>query len=449
MRLVSFSRMHVPAFLRGAFWLGLYLALVLAPLFVLLAGKTPPGRGFWWEFSSALGYAALSMMGIQFALTARFKHATAPFGIDIIYYFHRLISLLTFVFIALHLGFLSLASPRYVLTMLSPFTTSWTGRAALAAVVSFVLVLVFSLWRKGLGISYERWRLWHGILAVAAVAFAIVHIEGAGYYITAPWKRILWTIYALFWIGLLVYVRLMKPAVLLRQPYAVETLRKERGNAWTLTVRPEGHKGLSFRPGQFAWLTLGKSPFAIEQHPFSFSSSAAHPELLSFTIKELGDFTRTIKNTTIGERVYLDGPYGSFSVDRHRAPGYVFIAGGVGIAPVTCMLRTLADRSDRRPLTLIYATRTLENATFREELKALQTRLNLSVIQVFEEPPENWHGETGYPTIDVIKRCLPEERKNFHYFICGPDPMMDMVEAALYKLGVPMGTFHSERFNIV
>jgi 3-phenylpropionate/trans-cinnamate dioxygenase ferredoxin reductase subunit len=181
-------------------------------------------------------------------------------------------------------------------------------------------------------------------------------------------------------------------------------------------------------PGQFAWLTIGKSPFAIEEHPFSFSSSAVHPETLSFTIKELGDFTSTIKDVSVGERVYLDGPYGSFSIDRHNARGYVFIAGGIGIAPVMCTLRTLADRSDSRPLTLVYATRTLENATFLEEISASKTRLNLDVIHVLEDPLDS---------------------RGYHYFICGPDPMMDMVETALYKLGVPISKFHSERFNIV
>jgi len=69
----------------GAVWLVLYLLFILAPLFALLAGGMPPARGFWTEFAVALGYSGLAMMGLQFGLTARFKRATAPFGIDIIY----------------------------------------------------------------------------------------------------------------------------------------------------------------------------------------------------------------------------------------------------------------------------------------------------------------------------------------------------------------------------
>ena len=154
---------------RGAVWLGLYLALVFAPLFVLLLGPVPAGRGFWWEFSAATGYAGLSMMGIQFALTARFKRATAPFGIDIIYYFHRQFSVLASVLIVLHMLFLSLASPRYALNSLNPYTTPWTGWAALGGMACFGLILATSLWRKRLGIPYERWRLCHGFFAVTGV----------------------------------------------------------------------------------------------------------------------------------------------------------------------------------------------------------------------------------------------------------------------------------------
>ena len=71
--------------LTAAFWIAAYLAAVIAPLFALLAGPTPAGGGFWWDFAMALGFAGLAMMGVQFFLTARFKRATAPFGIDLIY----------------------------------------------------------------------------------------------------------------------------------------------------------------------------------------------------------------------------------------------------------------------------------------------------------------------------------------------------------------------------
>ena len=45
---------------------------------------------------------------------------------------------------------------------------------------------------------------------------------------------------------------------------------------------------------------------------------------------------------------------------------------------------------------------------------------------------------------------LPEERRDHEYFICGPDPMMDAVEKALYEeIGLPLNKIHSERYNLV
>ncbi|MEQ1871058.1 MAG: hypothetical protein ABL961_13670 [Vicinamibacterales bacterium] len=56
---------------RAAFWLAVYLGLVLAPLFVLLVGTTQTHAGFWWDLSIAFGFAGTAMMGVQFLLTAR------------------------------------------------------------------------------------------------------------------------------------------------------------------------------------------------------------------------------------------------------------------------------------------------------------------------------------------------------------------------------------------
>lgn len=435
--------------IQGVFWIGVYLALTLAPLFVLLVGPVPPARGFWREFSVALGFSGLAMMGLQFALTARFRRVKAPYGSDIVYFFHRQISLVTFVLIAAHPLILFVTSPD-TLQLLNLPVAPWRARAGVTAFLAAAALIAISLWRKQFRINYDGWRMWHGVLATAAVALATGHIVGVGHYVGTPWKRALWIAYGAFWVGLLVYVRIVKPWLELRRPYRVQDVIQERGNAWTLALRPDGHKGLTFSPGQFAWLTIWDSPFSDREHPFSFSSSAAQPERLAFTIKELGDFTARIRQVQPGQAVYLDGPHGAFSIDRHPdAPGYVFIAGGVGITPMMSMLRTLADRGDRRPLLLIYASKTWDAVTFREEIEGLEKRLNLRVAHVLEKAHEGWAGETGFVNADILRRYLPDNSAECEHFICGPEPMMNAVEKTLNQLGVPFAQFHSERFNLV
>ncbi len=433
---------------RGAFWIALYLALVLAPLFAMLVGPTPAGRGFWWEFAIAVGFAATTMMGVQFALTARFRRATAPYGIDIVYYFHRYLALVTIVVILAHPIVLWAVEPA-LLGMLDPRYAPWYLTAGVGSVLVVLVLVAVSVARKRLRIPYEVWRWTHGLLAMGAVGLALAHIQGVGYYVAVPWKRALWIGIVVTWIGVLGWVRLVKPWRLLRRPYRVARVAPERGDAWTLAVEPVGHPGFAFQPGQFAWVTVGRTPFAMSEHPFSIASSPSRDGRVAFTIKELGDFTRTVGRIPEGERVYLDGPYGAFTIDRHPAPGYVFIAGGIGIAPIMSMLRALADRADQRPLLLVYAYRLWERLTFREEIEALRSRLALRVVHVLAEPPVDWRGEAGLVRADLLDRQLPADRRRLVYFVCGPVPMIEVAERALHRLGIPRARVHAELFDLV
>jgi len=433
----------------AACWVGGYLALILAPLCVLLVGPVPPGSGFWWDFSMALGFAGMAMIGVQFLLTARFRRASAPFGIDIIFYFHRYLALLACALIFLHFLIIRIGNVE-ALGTINPLQASWYMTAGRAALVLFAVIIIASLWRKQLRIHYDQWRMLHVCLTVTAYLLALGHIEGVGYYIDAPAKRWLWTGYTLFWMLLIVYVRLVKPWRMRSRPYRVTELRQEHGHSWTLALEPDGHQGLSFKPGQFAWLTLRESPWHIKEHPFSFSSSADRRDRLEFTIKELGDFTRTIKDTHVGEIAYLDGPYGVFSVDRYpHAPGFVFIAGGIGIAPIISMLRTLADRHEQRPLWLFYGNDRWEDVILGEELEASKERLDLRLVHVLNEPPADWKGESGLITPELLREALPADAKKLEYFLCGPKPMSDAVQQGLHALRVPLSHVHFELFDMV
>lgn len=437
--------------IQGIFWILVYLLLASAPILILLLGEMPQGREFWCELSVALGFAGLALMSLQFVLTARFKTLKAPYGADIVYHFHRQISFVALAFILAHPLLLFIFSPG-TLRLLNLFSAPWRARAGVTAVVLVLVLIGASLWRKKLKIEYTNWRIWHGILSTAVVALAITHVVLARHYLNTPLKQTLWIAYGIFWVGLLFYIRVLKPIMLLRRHYVIESVLPERGNSWSLTIKPAGHPGMKFMPGQFAWITVGASPFSEAEHPFSISSSAEQPEKLTFTIKELGDFTRTIKNFQPGQKVYVDGPFGYFTVDRHpHAEQFVFIAGGVGITPIMSMLRTLAQRGDKRPLTLVYANRDWEAVTFREEIEQLQEKLALKVVHVLEKPPAGWSGDTGFVNQAILERHLPgvRRRNTVEVFICGPQPMMNAVERAISNMDIPFGDYHSEQFYLV
>ncbi|SCK23866.1 Predicted ferric reductase [Variovorax sp. HW608] len=430
-------------------WAAIYLLFILAPLLALLAGAMPPARDFWTEFSVALGYSGLAMMGLQFGLTARFRHVTEPWGEDVIYHFHRRISLTAVALVVVHPAILVAAGSD---KLAMPESLSEVPMGAVFAVLSLgsvVLLVIMALWRVRLKISYEFWHASHIVLAVAAVGGGLLHMVGWGFYLADPWKRALWISMTIFWIALLFYVRLIKPLFMLRRPYRVTEVRPERGDTTTLVMHPDSHAGLRFRPGQFGWLTLWGGPFRITGHPFSFSSSAeAEGGRVEMTIRNLGDFTQGIAKVPVGRRVYLDGPYGAFTIG-HPADMHVLIAGGIGITPMMSMIRTLADRGDKRPLILLYGGKDLESMTFREELDALSRRIDLTLVYVLSQPSQGWTGETGYIDADLFKRHLPPHYADHEYFICGPDVMMDAIEAALSEMKVPISKYHSERYSFV
>jgi predicted ferric reductase len=397
----------------------------------------------------ALGYASLAMLGLQFALTARFRRATAPFGIDIVYYFHRYLALLALALVLAHWLILRGTNPE-ALGAADPRAAAATMTAGRLALALFVLVSVLSLARRALRLEYDRWRNLHAALATAALALALWHVVGSGHYLDNAWKQALWLAYGGFWLGLIVHVRLFRPWQVSRSPWRVSAVRPERGRVWTLELQPPPGQALRFAPGQFAWLSLRASPFAMKEHPFSIASSAERGPGIELSIKALGDFSAGIKDTAVGETAWVDAPYGTFGIDRHpSAPGFVFIAGGIGMAPLLSMLRTLADRHDRRPLWLFYGNRVWERVAFREELERLAQDLDLHVVHVLLEPPPGWTGEQGYITADVLARHLPQQRAGFEYLMCGPTPMTVGVERSLAALQVPAARVHSEIFDWV
>jgi predicted ferric reductase len=433
----------------GLVWVAAYIGLAAFPLAILLFGPMPRGGGFWWDFSMALGFGGLALMGLQFVLTARFRRLFAPFGIDIIYYFHRWIAIGGTALIVAHYLIIRVLHPES-LGPADPRYAPWHLSAGRLALVAIVALVVTSLWRKALRLHYDAWRVGHALLAATAMILAIVHVHGVGHYTAAPWKNALWLAYSVAWLAVLGHIRLVKPALLLRRPYRVTNVWPERGASWTVTLKPVHGERLAFSPGQFAWLSLGTNPFRMKEHPFSFSGSAKAPNELQFTIKELGDFTRTIKNLPVGTIAYVDGPYGRFTTDLHpRAAGFVFIAGGVGIAPIMSMLRTLADRGDRRPIHLIYGSWRRTDTLFLEALDALAKRLTLHVTHVLQQPPEDWPGEVGLIAEAVLARVLPVEATHYPCFVCGPKAMTDYVLPSLRSLGFPLRNQHTELFEMV
>jgi len=435
-------------FASGFFWISIYLGVILVPLGLMLVPPVPTGRGFWLELSVALGFVGLTQIAVQFVLISRFKSISAPYGIDVILGFHRQIAMVAIGLILLHPIILVVDNPSR-LKLFNPLGGNWASRSAWLSIACLVGITITSLFRERLGLSYEKWRLLHIVLGVGAVVFAQLHVSMAGLYTNTLWKHLVWVIPATLLVGLVLVLRVVKPALFPGRLWRVAEVRPEQGDNWTLVLEPDGHPGMRFAPGQFAWITLGRPHFTMQENPFSIRSSAEEPARLEFGIKEAGDFTVALSKADPGTPAVVDGPHGAFSIDRYPAVGYVFIAGGIGITPMLSFLNTMADRKDPRPVVLFYADKDLEGMAYREELDALKQRLDLRIILVPEKAPSDWDGDSGMIGDDILERHLPKDLIHREFFICGPPPMMQSIQKILKAKGVRQNHIHLEKFTLV
>lgn len=129
----------------------------------------------------------------------------------------------------------------------------------------------------------------------------------------------------------------------------------------------------------------------------------------------------------VGMEVEVGGPRNNFELDPGAAHA-VFVAGGIGITPIVCMVGHL--RRAGRPWVLHYSVRVREEAAFLKELD--DERLHLHV-----------DAEHDGALLDIasIVAAAPD---GAHLYCCGPAAMLNAFEAAARSR--PAQHVHVERF---
>ena len=437
--------------LHPALLLALYLAIALTPLGLAYSLDLPP-RSFLDEVSSALALVGFAMLLMEFVLSGRFRLVSGRMGIDVTMRFHQLVARTLSAFILVH-PFLYITpmgrslpwdpSGQHTLGLdaasISTGVTAW---------ILLVILIATGIARDQLPYRYEIWRLSHGLGAAAIAIAGAHHAIHAGRYSGQPALEAFWLVMVAVALFALLAVYVVTPLWQLRHPYRVVSIEKAALKTWTLVIEPLRGKALNFRAGQFVWLTLGRSPFAITEHPFSISSCPADRPNLCFTIKEAGDFTDHIGEITPGTRAYVDGPHGNAILTDRKASALTLIAGGVGVAPIMSILRQLRAEQDPRPITLIYGNRAAGQILFRSELEEMEQELQLKLHLVLSEPPPSWGGPVGSVDKAMLKQLLDTGgAADTLYIVCGPAPMIDSVEDALEGLGIAMHQIISEKFS--
>lgn len=237
-------------------------------------------------------------------------------------------------------------------------------------------------------------------------------------------------------------------------PLTVTNVRKTTRDAVEVTLEAPEDADFSFIQGQY--LTFRRK-FEGTEIRRSYSICAGRNEhSLKVGIKRVdGGVFSTWANTDLSPGMTLDAmpPMGSFHtpIDKAASRHYLGFAGGSGITPVLSIMKTVLAEEPGSNFTLVYANRAPHTIMFREEIEDLKnTHLGrLSVVHVLESDAadiELFRGRVDAEKCAALFETLVDITTVHTAFICGPEPMMLSISAALKDHGLAVDQIKFELF---
>jgi NAD(P)H-flavin reductase len=226
----------------------------------------------------------------------------------------------------------------------------------------------------------------------------------------------------------------------LYQPYLMTIAEVFDETPDTRTLRltfqdPQVAECFTFRSGQFAEY----SAFGAGECTFCIASPPTRRDYVECTFKTAGKVTSALRDLNPGDTIGFRGPYGNhFPLEEMEGKNLVFVAGGIGLAPVRCVIWNVLDQREKfGDVTIIYGARSVSDLVYKRELQEWSERNDVTVWQTVDPGGEtpDWAGEVGFvPT--VVEKAAPSAQ-NACAVLCGPPIMIKLTLPALRKLGFP------------
>lgn len=224
----------------------------------------------------------------------------------------------------------------------------------------------------------------------------------------------------------------------LYQPYLmrVEKVIDETIDTRTLKLSfkdPAVADKFDFKAGQFGEYSV----FGAGECTFCIASPPTRKGYIECSFKSVGKVTKALRSVNVGDTIGFRGPYGNnFPLNQMEGKNIVFIAGGIGLAPVRCVIWNTLDLRDRfKDVTIIYGARSVGDLVYKYELEEWAKRPDVKLFQTVDpggETPE-WKGLIGFvPTI--VEKAAPSAKDAFA-IVCGPPIMIKFTLPVLTKLG--------------
>lgn len=232
-----------------------------------------------------------------------------------------------------------------------------------------------------------------------------------------------------------------KIAIAPRNPwttYAVEVVnvRPEIVGVATYYLRlnePGDRANYHCEPGQFNMLYLP----GVGEAAISVSGLDEATDSWLHTVRTAGNVTQTLASLGQGGQLALRGPFGTaWPVERLAGQDVVFVAGGIGLAPLRPAIRwALEHRASLGRLTLLYGARSPQTILYADEFNAWQSQ-GLNIEVTVDRTVPGWLGRVGVVTL-LLDRLRPLDPGNTTMFTCGPDVMMKYVARSAIARGLP------------
>ncbi len=193
------------------------------------------------------------------------------------------------------------------------------------------------------------------------------------------------------------------------------------------------HNGFEFSPGQFVQISV----FGIGEAPISISSSPFKKDSFGVCIRKVGDVTSAIHNLDVGAIIGIRGPLGNgFPLEKLQGKDILFVAGGLGLAPLRSMISyVLEKRDDFRKVTILYGAKSPGEMLFVDELETWKARGDIEVEITVDKIDDKWTGKSG-----VITRLIPPVKvdpPNTYALVVGPPVMYKYVLLELQMKQIP------------
>ncbi|MBU3646430.1 MAG: hypothetical protein FGM49_06460 [Candidatus Nanopelagicaceae bacterium] len=388
----------------------------------------------------ALTGSYLAIIGLL--LIARIPWIENALGHDRLVVWHRKAMPYALYMITLHVLLVGLgyagAEGKIVAQELWIMTTTYPWM--LPALAGFLLLIaagVTSYKNVRTKMKYETWWVIH-LYTYIGVALSFMHqILTGGMFIGHPLNRAYWIGLYLSVVVAIVTWRIVIPLNRsFRHDLKLSRIEIEAADVVSLYVSGKNIKQLGAQGGQFFnWRFLTKDRWH-ESHPFSLSAAPTNEEL-RFTVKHLGDATKTISSIPIGSRVVIEGPYGIFTRDMaYQFKHVTLVGGGVGITPLRAIIDEIPDSTS---ISVLYRARSAADLVLKDELDQLAKERNIQLHYLVGS-------RTEHPINEVnIKRYVPRFADSDVY-VCGPESLIQDVISAAKSAGIPKNRVHHEAF---